>query len=119
MKVSAWLWAAVAAVTLCAVGGVLHAAEPGAAAQKGPNFYRLGTDAAAEKACTDKGGAVSTDQDGNRICTLARACPAPGGAISTAKLDTTDATAAKKCQDACGVVSTDKNGAAVCTKPAG
>jgi hypothetical protein len=100
--------------------GLSFAAVPaGSPAQKGPNFYRLTAgDTAAEKACTDKGGTVSTDQDGYKMCTLPRSC-AMGGASRTFKLDAGDPSAAKKCQDACGVVSTDNTGAKVCTKPDG
>lgn len=120
MKFSALLIASVAVFALGSVGDGALAAMPSAASQKAPSFYRLSpNDPAAEKACKDKGGAVTTDQDGYKICTMARACAAPGGATSTTKLNAGDPAAAKKCQDACGVVSTDKDGAQVCTKPEG
>lgn len=118
MRVSVVLCASVAAVALWSLAGAVHAGDPAPAASKAmPNFYRLTqNDPAAEKACTDKGGAVSTDADGNKICTLKRACRA-GGATQTTKLDAGDPAAAQKCMDACGVVSTDASGAKVCTKP--
>ena len=88
------------------------------AAQKAPAFYMLSpNDPAAEKACKDKGGTVSTDPDGYKIC-KPRVCAA-GGPTTATKLDASDAAAAKKCQDACGTVSTGADGAQVCTKPAG
>lgn len=115
MKVLALMCASVAALALSSAS----ADVPGAPSKKGPNFYRLAAnDAAAEKACKDQGGTVSTNQDGYKICTLPRSCPAPGGPTVSVKLDANDASATKKCQDACGVVSTDK-GAQVCTKPEG
>ena len=108
--------AALAVGLFCNTG---HAAMPAAPSKQAPSFYRLTAgDTAAEQACTAKGGVVSTDQDGYKICTLARACPAPGGASSATKLNTNDAAAEQKCKDACGVVSIDKDGAKVCTKPA-
>ena len=120
MRVSALLFASVAVFALSSFADGACAAVPGASSQKLPDFYRLTpNDPAAEKACTDKGGAVATDEDGNKICKLARACAKPGGASQTAKLDNDDPAAAKTCKDACGVVSTDKDGALVCTKPAG
>lgn len=120
MKLSALLYASVAVLALASFHDRARGAEPGSSSQKLPNFYRLTPDdPAAEKACTDKGGAVSTDEDGTKICTLARACAKPGGAATTAKLDGNDPAAAQKCKDACGVVSTDKDGAMVCTKPGG
>lgn len=115
MRVLALISVSVAALALSSA----YADVPSAPNQKGPNFYRLAAnDAAAEKACRDKGGSVTTDQDGYRICTLPRSCPAPGGPTVTVRLDASDAAAAKKCQDACGVVLMDK-GAQVCTKPEG
>jgi hypothetical protein len=115
MKVLALMCVSVAALALSSAS----ADVPSAPSKKGPSFYRLAAnDAAAEKACKDKGGAVSTDQDGYKICTLPRSCPAPGGPTVTVRLDAGDAAAAKKCQDACGVVSMDR-GAQVCTKPEG
>lgn len=119
MKVSVLLCACVAVVALWPLAEGARAGAPGAPAQKQmPNFYRLTQDdPAAEKACTDKGGVVSTDQDGNKVCTLRRACPAPGGPTQTTKLDAGDPAAAQKCTDACGAVSTDATGSKVCTKP--
>lgn len=120
MKVSALLCAS-AALAVSLSFGLSHAAvpAPGSASQKGPSYYRLGAgDTAAEKACVDKGGTVSTDQDGYKMCTLPRSCPA-GGATRSVRLDANDPAAAKKCQDACGTVSTDNTGAKVCTKPEG
>jgi hypothetical protein len=118
MKRSAILCASVAvfAFSLMPAGAV----PPGEASAKMSNFFRLSpNDPAAEKACSDKGGTVSTDQDGYKICTMPRVCAAPGGATRTDKLNTGDPAAAKKCKDACGTVSTDQSGAQVCTKPAG
>jgi hypothetical protein len=120
MKVSALLCASAAAfvvsMSLTAVNAAVPAASPNS---KGVSFYRLSAgDAAAEKACTDKGGAVTTDQDGYKMCSLPRSCAA-GGATRTVKLDLNDPAAAKKCQDACGTVSTDNAGAKVCTRPDG
>ena len=116
----------VVSVVLCASVAVLAfslapaGAVPGEPNAKMPSFFRLSpNDPAAEKACSDKGGTVSTDQDGYKICTMPRSCPAPGGATRTDKLNTADPAAATKCKDACGVVSTDQSGAAVCTRPAG
>ena len=117
MKRSVILCASVAvfAFSLMPAGAV-----PGEASAKMPSFFRLSpNDPAAEKACSDKGGTVSTDQDGYKICTVPRSCAAPGDATRTEKLNTGDPAAAKKCKDACGVVSTNQSGAAVCTKPAG
>ncbi|MCE9521094.1 MAG: hypothetical protein K8S25_01520 [Alphaproteobacteria bacterium] len=120
MRVSALLCASVAVFTVSSFGGGAFGAVPGASADRGPSFFRLtANDPAAEQACKDKGGAVSTDQDGYKMCTIARACAAPGGATRTTKLDANDPAAAKKCKDACGVVSTDKDGAQVCTKSDG
>ena len=113
-------------VVLCATVAVFAfsfmpaGAVPGEASQKMPSFFRLSpNDPAAEKACSDKGGVVSTDPDGYKICTMPRVCAAPGGATNTEKLNAGDPAAAKKCKDACGVVSSDQSGAAVCTKPVG
>lgn len=122
MRVSALLCASVAAFAAWSASEGAHAAmpSPSAASQSAPSSYRLSPgDAAAEKACVDKGGAVSTNQDGYRICTTGRACPAPGGPTRTAKLDASDPAAAQKCKDACGAVSTDASGAKVCTRPEG
>lgn len=120
MKVSALLCASVAVFTVLSLGVGASAAAPSGSSQKAPAFFRLTQgDPAAEKACSDKGGTVSTDQDGYKICSLPRDCATPGGATRTAKLDTNDQAAAKKCRDACGVVSTDSDGAQVCTKPEG
>jgi hypothetical protein len=95
-------------------------AVPSQSEQKAPTAFRLpSNDPTAEKACSDKGGAVSTDQDGMRMCNMKRACPAPGGATRTTKLDPNDPGAAKKCQDSCGTVSTAADGSKVCTKPDG
>src|SRR6185295_17646722 len=92
--------------------------SPSAASSAAPSSYRLSPgDAAAEKACVDKGGSVATYQDGYKMCTMGRSCPAPGGATRTTKLDANDPGAAQKCKDACGVVSTDASGAKVCTRP--
>ena len=120
MKVSALLCASAAAFAVSLSLAVTYAAVPApGGAAKGPSFYRLTAgDAAAEKACADKGGAVSTDPDGYKICTLPRSCAA-GGASRTVKLDGNDPAAAKKCEDACGTVSTDNTGAKVCTRPEG
>ena len=118
MKVSALLCASVAVFAVGSLGGSAWGAVSSESSAKGPSFFRLtANDPAAEKACKDKGGAVSTDQDGYKICTLSHACPAPGGATRTTKLNAGDPGDAKKCKDACGVVSTDKDGAQVCTKP--
>lgn len=120
MKVSALLCAS-AALAVSLSFGASHAAVPASSspAQKGPTYYRLSAgDTAAEKACADKGGTVSTDQDGYKMCSLPRSCPV-GGATRSVKLDANDPAAAKKCQDACGTVSTDSAGAKVCTKPDG
>ncbi len=47
------------------------------------NVYRIAQgDPNGEKACTDKGGKVSTDKDGNKICTLP--APAPASAPASA-----------------------------------
>lgn len=120
MKISALLCTSVAVFGLSSFSDGARAAAPSPSSQKLPDFYRLTPDdPAAEKACTVKGGAVSTDQDGNKICTLPRGCTAPGGAMRTTKLDGNDPAAAQKCKDGCGVVSTDKDGAQVCTKPDG
>ena len=120
MKVSALVLASFAACILWPAFDDARADVTSGASPKPPSFYRLTpNDPAAEQACKDKGGTVSTDPDGYKICTLQRACAAPGGATRTTKLDAGDAAAAKKCQDACGVVSTDKDGARVCTKPEG
>ncbi len=119
MKVSALLCASAALAVSLSFGASYAAVPAGSQSQKGLNFYRLSAgDTAAEKACADKGGAVSTDQDGYKICTLPRSCPA-GGATRSVKLDANDPAAAKRCQDACGTVSTDSAGAKVCTKPEG
>ncbi len=86
------------------------------------NIYRLApNDANADKACTDKGGIVSTAKDGNKTCTIPVACATTiKGSKSNAsfKIDTNDAAAVKECFDACGTISTDKDGNKVCTKPA-
>jgi hypothetical protein len=118
MKASLFLCASVAVLATTLVWTGARAA-PGESSQKGLSFFRLADDPAAAKACTDKGGAVSTDQDGYKICTMPRSCPAPGGATRSTKIDANDAAAAKRCQDTCGVVSTDASGAKVCTKPEG
>jgi hypothetical protein len=119
MKVSALLCVSVAVLAVSSLSGVANAAAPARSSQKAPAFYTLTPDdPAAEKACKDKGGAVSTDQDGYKICKLAQACPV-GGATTATKLDANDAAAAKKCQDACGTVSTGADGAQICTKPEG
>jgi hypothetical protein len=119
MKVLALICALVAALVLFSLHDGARAEVTGVQSQKGPGFYRLtANDSAAEKACKDKSGTVSTDQDGYKICTLPRACPGAGGPTRTTKLDADDPAAAKKCQDTCGIVSTD-NGAKVCTKPEG
>jgi hypothetical protein len=117
MKVSALLCASIA---VFAMSSVAHAAMPSEASGKSaPSFFRLSAnDPAAEKACRDKGGAVSTDEDGYKVCTMPRSCSA-GGPTRTVKLDVSDPAAAKKCQAACGTVSTDNTGAQVCTKPEG
>lgn len=119
MKFWAFPIAAVAALTILSLDGATRADVPSAASQKPPTVFRLSpNDTAAEKACQDKGGSVK-DEDGMKMCSLSRSCPAPGGATRTIKLDTADPQAAKKCQDACGTVSTDNTGAQVCTKPEG
>jgi hypothetical protein len=118
MKVSALLCVSVAVFAVSSLGHDARAAVPSAASQKAPSSYRLGSDPAAEKACEDKGGVVTTDQDGIKTCTL-RVCAAAAGASTTTKLDANDPNAAKKCQDACGVVSKDDAGALVCKKPGG
>jgi hypothetical protein len=118
MNVSTLFHVSAAALAVGLFCASAHAAVPAAPSKLAPSFYRLTAgDTAAEQACTAKGGVVSTDQDGYRICTLARACPAPGSAARTTKLDTNDAAAERKCKDACGVVSMDASGAKVCTKP--
>ena len=116
MKVSALVCASVVALGAWSLSEAAFAAMPSpAASTEAPKFYRLTPgDQAAEKACADKGGFVSTDQDGNRMCNI---CPAPGAATKTTKLDANDPAAAQKCKDACGVVSTDNTGAKVCTRP--
>lgn len=118
MKVSALLCVSVAIFAVSSLGDGARAAVPGAPSQKAPSSYRLDADPAAEKACADKGGVVTTDQDGIKTCTL-RACAAAGGAATTTKLDANDPNAAKKCEDACGVVSKDDAGALVCKRPEG
>jgi len=118
MKVSALLFASVAFVSLAGFADCASAAMTAPAAQKQamPTFYRLTpNDPAADKGCTDKHGTVSTDEDGNKICTLQRSCST--GAPQTVKLDASDPNAAQKCKDACGTVSTDIAGAKVCTRP--
>lgn len=71
----------------------------------------------AAKACTDKGGTVTSDAAGNKFCSLP--CPATTGATIAVKLALNDPNAAKACTDACGTVSTDASGQKVCVKPAG
>lgn len=118
MKVSALVYVSVAVFAVSSFGDAARAAVPSAPSQKAPSSWRLSADPAAEKACADKGGVVSTDADGIKTCTL-RVCAAAAGATTTTKLDANDPNAAKKCQDACGVVSKDNAGEMVCTKPGG
>jgi hypothetical protein len=118
MKRSAILCASVAVFAFSLVPA--QAVPPGEASAKMPSFFRLSpNDPAAEKACSDKGGTVSTDQDGYKICTMPRTCAASDGETRSDKLNAGDPAAVKKCKDACGVVSTDQSGATVCRKPAG
>lgn len=117
MKVSTLLCASALALVLpVAVAMAAPSAAPSAASDEAPKFYRLAPDAAAEKACTDRGGKVQTDQDGNKMCWTQKSCPT-GGATRSTKLDANDPGAAQKCKDACGTVSTDASGARVCTRP--
>lgn len=53
------------------------------------NIYRLDpSDPNGEKACTDSGGAVSTDKDGQKICTKPE--PASSTTVKSSKSNTSD-----------------------------
>jgi hypothetical protein len=53
------------------------------------NIYKLApNDPNAEQACTDGGGTVSTDKDGNKICTKPEAADA--SSVKSSKSNTSD-----------------------------
>jgi hypothetical protein len=72
---------------------------------------------AAAKACTDKGGVVTTAVGGQKSCTLpASPCLKIINGTSSS-IDIDDPVAIRACFDACGAISTDQSGQKVCTKP--
>lgn len=117
MAASRSLQACIVVVVSLLASAASAAPSPSASSEEAPGFYRLAPDATAEKACTDKGGEVSTDADGNKVCSLPKSCSAQSGPTRTTPLDDNDRDAEQKCRDACGVVTTDENGAKACTRP--
>jgi hypothetical protein len=75
--------------------------------------------ATAAKACTDKGGIVSTASGGQKSCTTsATACMSNNINVGqSTSIDINDTAAVRACFDACGSISTTQAGQNVCTKP--
>jgi hypothetical protein len=79
MKPSSIFYTSVAALAVSAltVDGALASINLNSSRS---NIYRLKpNDLNAPKACTDAGGTVSTDKDGNRICTMPKGKALPAG----------------------------------------
>jgi len=119
MKISVTLCASVLALATLAltVDGAFAATNLNSSKS---NVYKLDpNDPNAAKACTDKGGIVSTGAGGQKTCTTpSAACSATNiSAGTSSSLDTNDAAAVKACFDACGTISTDQAGQTICTKP--
>jgi hypothetical protein len=106
---------------LCASALALATFASGAAFAKTVEVTSTAIDGsdAAVKACTDKGGIVSTAAGGQKSCTT------PSAACTTSKInvgtssgiDTNDEAAVRACFVACGTISTNQAGQTVCTKP--
>ena len=71
---------------------------------------------AAAKACTDRGGIVSTAPDGHRSCTAPSAACTATKIGTSSSIDTNDEAAVRACFVACGTISTNQAGQTVCTK---
>jgi hypothetical protein len=115
MKRSAMMLASVVALAaLASAADSAFAKSPANSAT-----YKLdASDPNAAKACTDKGGVVTTDKLGAKVCTLPlAACTVSAGTSNPYTLDPSDPNAAKACADACGTVSTDASGQKICTTP--
>jgi hypothetical protein len=107
--------------TLClsALALVMLAGVPSAAVVARSTTVAIDGSAAAIKACTDKGGIVSTASSGQKSCTTsATACASNNVSFGqSSSIDVNDAAAVRACFDGCGTISTDQAGQSVCTKP--
>ena len=107
--------------TLCvsALALAMVATTAGAAVVARATTVMIDGSAAAAKACTDKGGIVSTAPSGQKSCTTsATACMSNNINFGqSTSIDINDTAAVRACFDACGTISTDQGGQSVCIKP--